>query len=100
MATGLPGPDSKTHLEVNAPEVGEKMVDVVLCPVGPGCAPPHDCARYWAYTSQWNLLDYPCLIFPTGLQCGVEDEADAGYTPRNAQDEYNRNLCESLLVSI
>lgn len=39
-------------------------VDVILCPVGPGAAPPLNHARYWPYTSQWNLLDYPALVFP------------------------------------
>jgi amidase len=40
------------------------MVDVILCPVGPGPAPPLNCARYWGYTAQWNVLDYPALVFP------------------------------------
>jgi amidase len=40
------------------------MVDVILCPVGPGAAPPLDSARYWGYTAQWNILDYPGLVFP------------------------------------
>ncbi|KAF2262038.1 amidase [Lojkania enalia] len=39
-------------------------VDAVLCPVGPGVAPKHNTARYWYYTSQWNLLDYPAVAFP------------------------------------
>jgi amidase len=42
-------------------------VDVILCPTGPGAAPPLNCARYWGYTSQWNLLDYPALVFPVRL---------------------------------
>lgn len=42
-------------------------VDVILCPVGPGAAPPHNCSRYWGYTSQWNLLDYPGLAFPVSF---------------------------------
>ena len=39
-------------------------VDIILCPAGPGAAPPLNCSRYWCYTSQWNLLDYPALVFP------------------------------------
>lgn len=42
-------------------------VDVILCPAGPGAAPPLDCARYWGYTSQWNLLDYSALTFPVSI---------------------------------
>ena len=75
----------------------EEMVDVVLCPVGPGCAPPLNSARYWGYTSQWNLLDYPAAVFPTGLKCGPEDVVDRGYVPRNEQDRYNHELCKFIL---
>lgn len=39
-------------------------VDVILGPVGPGAAPPLNHAVYWPYTSTWNLLDYPSLVFP------------------------------------
>ncbi|KAF3042086.1 hypothetical protein E8E12_000676 [Didymella heteroderae] len=39
-------------------------IDALLCPVGPGAAPKHNTAKYWSYTSQWNLLDYPGLVFP------------------------------------
>lgn len=47
------------------------MVDVILCPVGPGAAPPVDNAKYWGYTSQWNLLDYPSLVFPVSYLLAV-----------------------------
>ena len=42
----------------------EARVDVILCPVGPSAAPPLDHAKYWGYTAQWNILDYPALVFP------------------------------------
>ncbi|KAK1814151.1 hypothetical protein LTR12_011429 [Friedmanniomyces endolithicus] len=90
--TSLPGPESKAELQVEAMAEKDKMVDVILTPTGPGCAPPHDCARYWGYTSQWNLLDYPSLVFPTGLQAGAEDKVEEGYKPRNEQDKYNYEL--------
>ncbi|TKA82982.1 hypothetical protein B0A55_01536 [Friedmanniomyces simplex] len=90
--TGLPGPETKAEVQVEAVAEMDKMVDVILTPTGPGCAPPHDCARYWGYTAQWNLLDYPCLVFPTGLQAGGDDMAEEGYTPRNEQDKYNYEL--------
>lgn len=47
------------------------MVDVILCPAGPGAAPPLDCARYWAYTSHWNLLDYSAMTFPVGTPAAL-----------------------------
>lgn len=46
------------------------------------------------YTAQWNLLDYPALVFPTGLQCGPEDVREEGYEPRNEDDRYNYELCK------
>ena len=73
----------------------EGMVDVILCPVGPGAAPPLDCARYWGYTSQWNILDYPALVFPvTKVDLGV-DRVDSDYNPMNGKDEYNHELWQS-----
>ncbi|KAK3675405.1 hypothetical protein LTR78_004915 [Recurvomyces mirabilis] len=91
-STSLPGPNDSKLVKANAMSQQDLMVDVILTPAGPGCAPPLNCSRYWNYTSQWNLLDYPCLIFPTGLQAGHEDAADKDYVPRNAQDKYNHEL--------
>ena len=73
----------------------EGMVDVILCPVGPGAAPPLDCARYWGYTSQWNLLDYPALVFPVTKVDLTKDLIDQDYIPMNEQDEYNHRLWKS-----
>ncbi|CZT16608.1 related to vitamin D3 hydroxylase-associated protein [Ramularia collo-cygni] len=92
VGTGLPGPESGSKITVDADALQDRIVDVVLCPVGPGVAPLLNTARYWNYTSQWNLLDYPALVFPTGLACGPEDKADIEYSPRNEQDAYNHNL--------
>ena len=72
----------------------EDMVDVILCPVGPGAAPPLNHARYWGYTSQWNLLDYPALVFPVTKVDPEVDVADEGYQPRNEKDEFNHKLCK------
>ena len=73
------------------------MVDVILCPVGPGAAPPLNCAKYWCYTSQWNLLDYPALVVPLPTKVDVgKDRKEEGYVPRNEDDRYNYELCESL----
>ena len=69
------------------------VVDVILCPAGPGAAPPIDHARYWAYTSQWNLLDYPALVFPVTKVDPSVDVVEDSYKPRNEKDEYNYKLC-------
>ena len=71
----------------------EGMVDVILCPVGPGAAPPLNQAKYWGYTAQWNLLDYPALVFPVSKVDTTLDSAEVGYQPRNEQDEFNHQLC-------
>lgn len=70
------------------------MVDVILCPVGPGAAPPLDCSKYWGYTSQWNLLDYPALVFPVGQVDQSLDGKDKSYVPMNEQDKFNHELCK------
>ena len=73
----------------------EGAVDAILCPVGPGAAPLLDTAKYWGYTSQWNLLDYPALVFPVSKVDSMVDLADKNYKPMNAKDEFNHQLCES-----
>ncbi|KAE9982075.1 hypothetical protein EG327_005968 [Venturia inaequalis] len=40
-------------------------VDILVSPVAPYVASPHGKAKYWSYTSLWNLLDYPALSVPT-----------------------------------
>ncbi|MCJ1368345.1 hypothetical protein MMC16_007487 [Acarospora aff. strigata] len=68
------------------------MVDVILCPASPGVAPPLDTSRYWGYTSQWNLLDYPAVVFPVTTVDPVLDGRDDGYVPKNEKDQYNHGL--------
>jgi amidase len=72
----------------------DTAVDVILCPVGPGAAPPLDHARYWGYTSQWNLLDYPALVFPVGTVDQERDVVEKEYQPLNEQDRWNYELCQ------
>lgn len=82
-ATGI-GPDGEQ----------EGAVDVILCPVGPGAAPPLNHAKYWGYTAQWNLLDYPALVFPVTKVDQELDVVDGDYKPRNEKDEWNHKLCK------
>lgn len=70
----------------------ELGVDAVLCPVGPGVAPKHNTAKYWSYTSQWNLLDYPGVTFPvTKVDKNVDRWEDSDY-PWSGHDAYNKDL--------
>ncbi|KAI0363623.1 amidase [Pilatotrama ljubarskyi] len=43
-----------------------RHVDAVLSPVAATLAPRHDTTRWWGYTSYWNLMDYPAVVFPVG----------------------------------
>ena len=70
------------------------MVDVILCPVGPGVAPKHGTAKYWGYTSVWNLLDYPAVVFPVQIVNKEIDLVEKDYKPMNAIDRENWELCE------
>lgn len=84
--------DTATGVDANGDLEG--VVDVILCPVGPGAAPPIDCSRYWGYTSQWNLLDYPAVVFPVTRVDPEIDVKDEDYVPMNEKDEYNHRLCK------
>jgi amidase len=68
-------------------------VDVILCPAGPSVAPKLETARYWGYTSVWNLLDYPAAVFPVSKVSAV-DNVQPLHEPRNEKDKFNWELWE------
>ncbi|KAK9468048.1 amidase signature domain-containing protein [Lipomyces arxii] len=67
-------------------------IDVVLCPVAPGVACLHGTAKYWSYTSQWNLLDYPAATFPVTVVDQDLDKVEPDYEPMNEQDRFFYDL--------
>ncbi|KAI5289976.1 hypothetical protein KEM54_002762 [Ascosphaera aggregata] len=69
-----------------------REVDVILCPTTCGVAPQHETAKYWSYTSQWNLLDYPAVAFPVTTLDPAKDLPDMSYKPRNEQDAHIQSL--------
>ncbi|EXJ91639.1 hypothetical protein A1O3_00189 [Capronia epimyces CBS 606.96] len=74
---------------------GEKdghIVDAILCPAGPGAAPAHGHSKYWSYTSQWNLLDYPAAVFPVTVVDQALDQPETDYQPMNSEDKRNHEL--------
>jgi len=81
----------------NDTAMGGSAVDVILCPVGPGVAPKHDTAKYWGYTSQWNLLDYPAVAFPVSKVDKKRDLWGHEFKPMSAVDEDNWKLCRHFL---
>lgn len=75
-----------------------RAVDVILCPVAPTLAPPHDTTRWWGYTSYWNLADYPGAVFPVGRHraCGY---GHANGVDGLASDPPRRNPVEEFISS-
>ncbi|TGO64820.1 hypothetical protein BCON_0005g00160 [Botryotinia convoluta] len=63
-------------------------MNAILCPAGPLPAPPHDTSKYWGYTSIWNLLDYPAIVFPVTKVNPDIDVKDGNYKPRNDLDQW------------
>lgn len=72
----------------------DTAVDAILCPVGPGLAPKHESAKYWGYTSQWNLLDYPAIVFPVGRAHADVDWKERASNPMTDADKDNWGLCK------
>jgi amidase len=70
----------------------DRQIDVILCPPSFSAAVPHDQSKYWGYTAQWNLLDYPGAVFPVTTVDPEKDPKDESYTPKNAQDKFCYNL--------
>ncbi|KAK9433381.1 amidase signature domain-containing protein [Lipomyces doorenjongii] len=62
--------------------------DIILCPAAPGVACLHGTAKYWAYTSHWNFLDYPGAVFPVTTVDQELDVPEKDYTPMNYQDKF------------
>ncbi|KAK6543755.1 hypothetical protein TWF694_000488 [Orbilia ellipsospora] len=66
-------------------------IDVLLMPVGPGVAPRLETAKYWGYTSLFNLLDYPAAVFPVD-KVSEKDNGVWEYEPTGEKDKENAML--------
>lgn len=56
-------------------------VDVVIGPCHVGTAQEHEKTKYWTYTTFWNLVDYPGLIFPTPIKAEKGEKYAEDYKP-------------------
>lgn len=69
-----------------------RPVDVILTPIAPTLAAPHDSVRWWGYSSYWNLVDYPAAVFPLGKLCAKDWEGSAATSsltpPRNETEKF------------
>lgn len=45
----------------------ELGLDCLLCPATANVAPRPSTVKYWNYTSVFNLVDYPGVVFPSGI---------------------------------
>ena len=72
------------------------MMDVILCPAAPEAASQLGSDRYLAYMTQWNLLDYPALVFPVTRVDPSVDVQDEWYLPINEKDRQIYHRCRSL----
>lgn len=70
-------------------------LDAVLCPFYPAPAPAHCTAKYWTYTCLWNVVDFPGIVFPTGLVA----EAGEGTNPPAPQNAHETVLVENGTLS-
>ena len=81
-----------SNLWLSTGEKDNHPIDAIICPAGPGAAPPLGNAKYWNYTSQWNLLEYSGAVFPVTSVDQKIDVKDLGYVPMNEQDRFNYEL--------
>lgn len=73
----------------------ERNVDFILCPPYTGAAPEVGTGQYWLYTSIWNLLDHPAVVFPSGLTTDPHvDVIDPSFKPRNPDEEREWKKCK------
>lgn len=72
----------------------EEAMDVLLCPYFPSASSTLNNAKYWHYTSTWNVLDYPSLVFPVSRVDPVIDKADEEFKARSEKDDWNHKQCE------
>lgn len=73
----------------------DRGVDFILCPAYIGAAATLGSGQYFHYTSIWNILDQPCVTFPTGLKVDPKlDIVDEQYKPRSKADKREYDKCK------
>lgn len=78
--------------------IKERGVDFILCPAYIGAGAKLESVEYFPYTSAWNILDMPCITFPSGLKVDPEiDVVDKDYKPRSEKDKREYETCKSTL---
>ncbi|KAL3587602.1 hypothetical protein FPOAC2_13499 [Fusarium poae] len=72
----------------------DQDVDAIIGPafVGPACS--HDTALYWTYTSLYNLVDYPSVVFPTPVKSEHGEVYSEAYQPLSKACRHVKALWE------
>lgn len=70
-----------------------KMVDLLLSPVIPHVAVPHQGCSWVGYTKIWNVLDYTAGVVPNVGVVDKEVDKRVEYDGRNDMDRLNWDIC-------
>lgn len=69
-----------------------RSVDILITPVMPHAAVPHQACRWVGYTKVWNVLDYTAMSMPGGTVEAEDCTIFMDGEPRNEMDLWNREL--------
>lgn len=73
--------------------MNDEKIDFILSPTYVSVASKPETIKYWGYTAIWNILDFPNVVFPTGLKVDQElDKVDTTFSPRSELEEYEYGL--------
>lgn len=74
-------------------QMNSQKIDFILSPTYVNVAAKPETVTYWGYTNLWNILDFPNVIFPTGVSVDPTlDIIDASFKPRSDLEAYEYGL--------
>lgn len=73
--------------------MNDEGISFILSPAYVSVASKPEVIKYWGYSGLWNILDFPNVIFPTGMKVDAElDKVDMSFVPRNDIEKYEYSL--------
>lgn len=74
-------------------QFNDEKIDFILSPVYVSVATKPETCRYWGYTCLWNILDFPNVVFPSGLHVDEKLDTPKKDVPfRNELEKYEYSL--------
>lgn len=67
-------------------------IDFILLPTYVSVAAKPETVTYWGYTNLWNILDFPNVIFPSGMSVESTDVVDTSFEPRSEIEKHEYGL--------